>query len=318
MKKQSFREKICADMSISEAQLNRLIARAPHTYKVYTIPKKTGGSRVIAQPARETKYIQNWLITNVFSTLTVHNSASAYKMGASIKKNAMLHRKNSYLVKLDFKDFFTSIKSNDLIVFFRNELSDYFRDDDFSDIARICCIQHEGDDTLSLSIGAPSSPILSNLVMQYFDKSIQKWCDKNKVIYSRYADDLTFSSSIKGISSEIELFVLKLVESTTSPSLKINDKKTTHLSKKHQRYITGLVVTNEGNISLGRKRKRKISSLIHKYTLGILDHEDTQELQGLLGFAKDAEYIFFNSMKNKYGDNVVSNILKIRNNNEGM
>lgn len=101
-----------SSLGISDYLLNRLIQRAPHSYKVYTIAKRSGGLRTIAQPAKETKFIQRWLIENVFSQLPVHECASAYKVGASIKKNADAHKSNSYVIKLDFKDFFPSITSN--------------------------------------------------------------------------------------------------------------------------------------------------------------------------------------------------------------
>ena len=84
-------------LGFNEAQLLRLIARSPHTYKIYTIAKKSGGVRTIAQPAKETKFIQHWLIQNVFDRLPVHACAAAYKRGASIKANAAAHKENYYI-----------------------------------------------------------------------------------------------------------------------------------------------------------------------------------------------------------------------------
>lgn len=312
MKSRPLRVKIGSELAISGSQLHRLFLRAPHTYKVYTIPKKTGGKRVIAQPARETKYIQNWLIQNIFCELPIHKNATAYKEGASIKKNASAHLKNSYLVKFDFKHFFTSIKEEDLLLHFKQHLKNFLLEDEMQDAARACCIQHKPGKKLCLSIGAPSSPILSNSIMFEFDDVISKWTKKNNMKYTRYADDLTFSTNEKGACSKVERQIRDTIRSLGYPNLRINNKKTIHLSKKTQRRITGIVVTNEKRLSIGRGKKRQISALIHRYTLKKLEENEICQLQGLLGFSRDVEPEFIDKMRIKYGSLTISSILKYR------
>jgi RNA-directed DNA polymerase len=299
-------------LGISEAQLHRLILRAPHSYKVYTIPKRSGGERTIAQPAKEIKFIQQWLIENIFQKLPIHECASAYKVGASIKKNADAHKSNSYVAKFDFKNFFTSIKSEDLVKHISKYLGNDWGTEDIQDIARISCIRFKGRKNLCLSIGAPSSPILSNTIMYNFDSEIFAWCVENGITYTRYADDLTFSTSKKEISSNIELIIRSVIRRLDYPKLYLNNKKTTHVSKKHQRRITGIIINNEGNISLGRNRKREISALIHKFSLGILPEPEIFRLQGLLGFAKDVEPLFVARMRGKYKSSLIEKILLTR------
>jgi len=299
-------------LGVSVSQINRLINRAPYTYKVYTIPKRSGGTRVIAQPAKETKFIQYWLINNIFRKLPVHECSMAYTEGSSIKKNATVHKGNSFITKFDFKDFFTSIKSDDLIMHISKHLEGKFCSDDIKDIARISCIKHKEKNELCLSVGAPSSPVLSNAIMFEFDCKVFTWCSCHNFTYTRYADDLTFSTNIKGISNKIEPTIREISRGIEYPRLEFNDKKTTHLSRKFQRRVTGLIINNEGNISLGRGRKRKISALIHKFSLNLLSESDTYNLQGLLGFAKDIEPLFLSRMRIKYSSELVDNILKIR------
>lgn len=312
MTKISLRHKITQDLGISESQLNRLLSRAPRTYKVYTIPKKTGGKRTIAQPAKETKYIQYWLIDNIFKKLPIHRCAKAYKPGASIRKNAFAHSKRKYLTKFDFKEFFTSIKESDLQKHFACYLDKIYSSDEINIITRISCIQYRPSSPLCLSIGAPSSPILSNTLLYEFDKKVSEWCRENKVIYTRYADDLTFSTNVRGMSNLIESNIRIIVKELDYPSLRFNRKKTVHLSMKHQRRITGLVITNDKKVSIGRDKKREISALIHRYSIDLLNEDQTLRLQGLLGFAKDAENQFIFSMKSKYGSELVEEILKKR------
>jgi hypothetical protein len=308
----SLLQEISESFFMSEVQIERIFVRAPYAYKLYTIPKRSGGVRNIAQPAKETKYIQSWLIYNVFSLLPVHDCAMAYKPGASIKKNALAHVENPYLVKFDFKDFFTSIKEDNLIAHFQLYLGGHFSSEDIKYLARVSCIKYKHAAEKCISIGAPSSPVLSNSILFEFDKSVHEWCISKGIIYTRYADDLTFSLREKGMASTIEAMVRNFAKTKCVVNLRFNQKKTTHLSKKFQRRITGLVITNEEEISLGRDRKREIRALIHQYSLGMLDSDRLSNLQGLLGFAKDIEPKFLLSLYKKYTFEVVNRIIKSR------
>ncbi|MBU2773345.1 RNA-directed DNA polymerase [Acidithiobacillus ferrooxidans] len=299
-------------LGLSDYLINRLIDRAPYSYKVYTIPKRSGGQRTIAQPAKEIKFIQRWLIQNIFDKLPVHECASAYKDGASIKKNANSHKSHSYIIKLDFKDFFPSITSSDLVMHISKHLGRTFGAQDIQDIARVSCIRLHGKGDLCLSVGAPSSPVLSNTIMFSFDSEVSAWCAQNGITYTRYADDLTFSTSTKGICSEIESFVKGVTQELDYPNLTLNFNKTTHLSKKHQRRITGVIINNFGALSLGRNRKREISALIHKFSLDMLPESEILRLQGLLGFAKDIEPLFVARMRRKYSSRLIEEVLKKR------
>lgn len=299
-------------LGITGAQLDRLIQRSPYTYKVYNIPKRSGGYRTIAQPAKETKFVQHWIINNVLHVLPIHESATAYKNGASIKANALIHKDNQYITKFDFKDFFSSVKEVDLRKHFSLHFQDKYNEVDIRRIAQISCIRHYGSAELCLSIGAPSSPLLSNTILFEFDCNVAEWCTEHNISYSRYADDLTFSTNIKNISSEIEITIKKMVENLEYPRLTFNEKKTTHLSKKSQRRITGLIINNNNEISLGRERKREISSLIHRFKLGLLSNNESYRLQGLLGFARDVEPLFIVRMDQKYGKQLLQDIFQKR------
>jgi hypothetical protein len=183
---------------------------------------------------------------------------------------------------------------------------------DIQDIARVSCIRLHGRGDLCLSVGAPSSPMLSNTIMFSFDSEVSAWCVQNGITYTRYADDLTFSTSTKGICSEIESFVKGVTQNLAYPNLSLNINKTTHLSKKHQRRITGIIINNSGALSLGRNRKREISALIHKFSLDILPEPEIFRLQGLLGFAKDVEPLFVARMRRKYSSRLIEEVLKKR------
>ncbi|MBF1803708.1 retron St85 family RNA-directed DNA polymerase [Alloalcanivorax profundimaris] len=304
-----FQSLLQKELAISTSESGRLIARAPYAYKTYSIKKANGGRRTISQPAKETKFVMRWLVDRIFSKLPIHECASAYQKGSSIKRNAITHSNNGYIAKFDFKDFFPSIKREDI----ETHLYQYLPKDleldrkSISQIARLCTIS-TGGGRLALSVGSPASPALSNSIMFDFDTIIANWCFSNSIFYTRYADDLTFSTNRKGLS----FLILEQIHNTLSevnyPQLSINDRKTVYSSKKGHRRVTGVVINNNGKLSLGRERKRKISSMVHKSCLGVLSDDETRHLQGLLGFAKDVEPLFIIRLKNKYGKRAIQEI----------
>lgn len=92
--------------------------------------------------------------------------------------------------------------------------------------------------------------------------------------------------------------------------ISVNDRKTIFSSKAHNRHITGITITNEGTLSIGRSRKRYISSLIHKFSMDQLADEDIIYLRGLLAFAKDIEPSFEHRMIKKYSNETITRINK--------
>src|SRR6266568_8997046 len=103
-------EQTSARLALSVSFLLKLAATASYRYKEYTIPKRTVGRRTIHHPARELKLVQRWLLRNVLNKLPVHAAATAYREGSNIRLNAETHVTNSYILRVDFQDFFPSLK----------------------------------------------------------------------------------------------------------------------------------------------------------------------------------------------------------------
>ncbi|MDF1615090.1 reverse transcriptase domain-containing protein, partial [Desulfurivibrio dismutans] len=161
------------DLLITKTKLDYLIRSAPYRYKVYQIPKKSGsGFRTIAQPAKEVKRIQYWVIKNIFPSYSVHQAASAYMKGKNIFQNAKAHSSKPYLLKLDFKNFFPSIKGDDFLKYSQSNNTLSLSATDLQRLVRILFRLPERNNDFQLSIGAPTSPFLSNAIMFEFDSHI--------------------------------------------------------------------------------------------------------------------------------------------------
>ncbi len=291
-----------SDLLIPKSKLDYLIRSAPFRYKVYNIPKRSGrGTRIIAQPARETKLLQYWVLKNIFYDIPVHACATAYMSGTNIKKNAEVHSKNPYMLKLDFEDFFHSIKGGDFIRFLQKNDHLSILEEDKKRLLRILFWLPSKNGELQLSIGAPSSPLLSNAIMYQFDKLIYDYCSEKYVIYTRYADDMTFSMTDIKMRGVILKKVEAVLASLAFPTLRLNKRKTIFGSKAHRRIITGLILANDGSISLGRERKRIIRAQIYNLSRGTLTETEKKRLQGLIAFARDIEPAFIERMEKKYG-----------------
>ncbi|WP_232280832.1 reverse transcriptase domain-containing protein [Vibrio sp. 16] len=164
------------------------------------------------------------------------------------------------------------------------------------------------NEKLVLSVGAPSSPLVSNIIMYKFDKALSEKCLSSKITYTRYADDLTFSTNQKGILFEVPSIVRNLLGEIFQHRISLNESKTIFTSKAHNRHVTGVTINNEGQLSIGRERKRMISAMVHKYKNDGLSEVDSSYLAGLISFALHIEPTFIERLKVKYGERVLYNI----------
>lgn len=286
----------------------RAIARnAPVRYKIFHIPKRSGGTRLISQPAREVKALQKALVSEVLRHQPVHTSATAYRAGKSIKYNAEIHASNSPILKFDFKDFFSSIRDRDWHMYC--ETTSLFDDpEDIHLSTKILFHQMEGSSALRLAIGAPSSPCLSNILMNTFDTKIASLVAKDYVTYTRYADDLTFSARRTGFLVNVEKTLRQVVRELKSPSLTINEQKTVMITQKYRRSVTGLVLTNDGLVSIGHERKRNIRAALHHAEQGKLAEAEKARLGGLIAFAQSIEPEFLKRLIKRYGADLIADV----------
>ena len=155
------------------------------------------------------------------------------------------------LIRIDFKGFFPSIVARDVERVLRQELFGAMRlsDEDVELITKLVCKDR------ALTIGAPSSPVLSNAIMYEFDAHWAQRARQSGIVYSRYADDLYFSTNTPNILAGTLEDIRAFVAQQQSPLLSINDKKSVYTSRKRHRMVTGLVLTPDRRVSLGRARR---------------------------------------------------------------
>lgn len=302
-------ERIQSDFSLSLHDARVLVFTAAYRYKLHYIEKRHGrGKRLIAQPTAEIKLLQRWAVEKYVDQLPIHKAATAYRSGTSIKDHVAAHADNRYLLKLDFQDFFPSILGTHFLMHLKSHMK--ISGDDANLLMRLLFRFDRESQDYVLSIGAPSSPAVSNTVMYDFDNKLTNYCRTHDIVYSRYADDLALSTSKPKVLNDAFDFVKRLCGDMPYPRLQLNDAKTVFTSKKHRRQLTGLVLNNDGEPSLGREKKRLIRSMAHHFSLGELPQDQILHLRGLLAFAFSIEPLFFSSINRMIGEEAFHRLMK--------
>jgi RNA-directed DNA polymerase len=207
---------------------------------------------------------------------------------------------------MDFEKFFPSITDTDLRKYIKQH-SNLFPGWTTADVDAFCGLvcRHS-----KLTIGAPTSPALSNALCYDLDVNLYNLCEKNEVVYTRYADDLFFSTKRPDVLSQIEKNVIRIVAKLKVPAkLSVNKHKTRHSSKRGCRRVTGIVLGSDGVPHIGRGLKRKIRTLIHSYDS--LNEKERTALAGLIAYAVGFEPYFLNRLIDKYGLSPVNRAVRV-------
>ncbi|MCG5527740.1 MULTISPECIES: retron St85 family RNA-directed DNA polymerase [Halorhodospira] len=293
---------------MSEESVRNQIHEGRRQIKIKKIPKKDGNFRKITIPPRIFKLVQYWTIKNILHSLPVHEAATAFKPGSSIRENAFRHRDGQYFVKMDVTNFFPSIKSDDFFsVLSRMQhaeadpLLDSKDDEDFLDAMfrnRAC------------EIGYPASPHIANIVMFEKDTRIDNALRDRKQefgnsTYTRYADDITVSIDQKGYKDEITRLVSGVVEDDSEPTLKINPNKTRFGTRRGGgAFVTGLRVLPEGRLTLHKSYKDDVRFLLKLYEQDRLERWQISALQGHLNYCSFADPDFYTRLMIKHLDSI--------------
>jgi RNA-directed DNA polymerase len=228
-------------------------------YTRFTLPKRKGGLREIYAPEKLLKKVQRHL--NVYLQVyyqcikpgCVHGftlKPNGYEPFCNIVKNAEPHVGKRFVLNMDIRDFFPSIPAQSVLELFRSRLFNFNEP-----TATVCALllTYEG----RLPAGAPTSPVISNFICLPMDSALLQYSQNNQLTYTRYADDLTFSSDYP-IRWEQITAIQTLVEKN---GFRINRKKFRMLSSHTQQKVTGIIVNKKINID--RRQIKKVRAMLH-------------------------------------------------------
>lgn len=251
-----------------------LIENSDTSYYAFKIPKKKGGYREIDSPNSSLKLIQkriNYLLSVIYYGMKpacVHGfvkTVTEQGESFSIASNAAQHVKAQYVVNIDLKDFFHSIDIwrvkrvfMSYPFFFGNDLAAY--------LALLTTYQER------LPMGAPTSPVLSNLACFLFDRRMIRFAEEQELSFTRYADDLTFSSNKKITESTI----YAATQIINEYGFTVNEEKTRIFTNRGQQLVTGLKVNEKVNVD--RKYIRNIRAMLNNWaTHGLVKASERNE-----------------------------------------
>lgn len=257
-----------------------------HTFNAGTRKK----ARIIEAPSVSIKKRQRWIVKNILEGEELGGWIHGYVKGRSIVSNAKVHAGKKRILRLDIKNFFPSITQGMVEKIFS---AMGYSSSAAGELAAICTFsadmlyragekteeEEEAEEYAYLPHGAPSSPYLANLIFQNTDLEILKSLQGREIRYSRYADDMFFSSdteALQQLDEEIEGILSK-------HGFRLNKNKTKLMTEKDQKLVMGLNITD--GIRVQNLYKRKLRQEIYycnKY--GIRDHLERTGNKGKSNF----------------------------------
>jgi len=304
--------------SVSHDHLRDLVARnlLQPVYRTFRISKRSGGSRVISVPGPQLKKVQSWLAQHILNKVEPHVASHAFSPGSSITACAREHAGARWLVKMDIADFFGSISEIQVYHVFRR--LGYSKLVSF-ELARLCTMVPFASAKHSMKSwqvrfrrkrivvyaepligrlpqGAPTSPMLANLVMQDSDQELQHLADSLGLVYTRYSDDITFSTKGSFSRSQAIALIQASVAILKRRGLYPNRTKTAIVHPGARRVVLGLLVDSDQPRLSRTFRDRLRQHLYFLETRGIVAHMEARgfdsagglyrHLRGLIDYAK--------------------------------
>ncbi|MDR0703336.1 MAG: reverse transcriptase family protein [Azoarcus sp.] len=248
-----------------ERQVSRI-----HHYRRFEIAKKTGGARLISAPMPRLKRAQYWILDNILAKAPAHPAAHGFIPGRSIRGNAAPHVDRAVVINLDLKDFFPSIHYPRIKGVFR-ELG---YSGQIATLLGLLCTETPVNETVvdgerryvangprHLPQGAPTSPMLTNLLCRRLDARLGGIAQKLGFSYTRYADDLSFSADgpAQGHVGKLLWRVRRIIaEEGFTP----HPDKQQVMRRSRRQHVTGLTVNDK--LSVDRATYRRFRATLHQ------------------------------------------------------
>ena len=265
------------------------------SYTSFEIPKKAGGTRVIDSPNKQLKRIQRRLGKKIYDihknyldqNRIASNISHGFEVGKGIITNARIHKNKKYLLNIDIANFFSSVNFGRVQGYFNKSQEFLFSKEVSTIISQLVCYDKK------LPQGAPTSPIISNLIFNIVDLRILSLAKKYKLSYTRYADDMSFSTNNRAFQTDYINFIQELRNLLENSGFDINENKTRLEYYSSRQEVTGLTVNKKVNVSRKfiKQTRAMVDQLFKANSFYIDDTFGTEEqLEGRLAFINQLDW----------------------------
>jgi retron-type reverse transcriptase len=225
-------------------------------YTVKTIPKASGGTRTLHAVSGKLKQVQRNALDKLQRDFPPSDRAHGFVPGRSIITNATPHRRKKVVVKLDIVEFFPSIRFARFFGMFQAPPFRFGREAAMT-LAQLACVpEHNGP----LPQGGVLSPYVANVICRRMDQRLASIAREHRCSFTRYADDLTFSTNDVN-RLDTERLIARVREAVEGEGFAINAAKTRVLRRSDRQIVTGIVVNDGLNVS--RKYLRSLRAILH-------------------------------------------------------
>lgn len=274
--------------------------RVENLYQSFEIPKKNGEIRCINAPQEPLKHVQRLLAKRLVAVqeenyLKSNAIVHGFTRKRGIITNGKSHRNKRFVLNIDLEDFFDSFHFGRVKGYFQKNQFFMLPEEVAACIANIACYNGK------LPQGAPSSPVITNLICAILDRRLAAIAKKFRLTYTRYADDLTFSTNSKVFLEKKDELLSEIYAVIEKSGFKVNHYKTRISYRDSRQEVTGLVVNNK--ISVKREYYKKTRSMLDHLYRGIpVEHNGVeltqQQIEGRLAFINQIDW-YNNIQENK-------------------
>jgi len=260
--------------------LDDVLKNTVNFYRVYFIPKKNSGEkRMICAPSEGMLALQNAVLPCI-KKLRKSRFCAAYEKGCSTKNNAKYHSKRKFILHADIKNFFGSIDKECFLKTYRKK----FNDEETEMLWSIC--SYKG----GLPIGSPASPFISNRIMRRIDKKLKRIAPFVK--YTRYADDMVFSSNRYFDKKNIN----KVADILKKNGFLLNYSKTYFMNSRRE--VTGIIIKDNNKLSAGTAFKKRLKKDLYDFLVKNKGKKDC--LKGKMAYLYNIEPVYTKKIIAKY------------------
>lgn len=250
--------------------LKDILSNKDKYYHTFYISKKMGGKRKIEAPNEVLASLQKYIKNEILDNILVSEYAFGFVKEKNILLNAKSHLNQEMVLNIDLENFFPTIKEKRVFhIFYKLCKYDYHISKVLTNLVTL-----QG----RLPQGACTSPVISNITAYKLDKRLSTYAKKLNLIYTRYADDITFSGSKKIIN---DFFLENIQNIIKDCGFVINDKKTRFCSQYGRQEVTGLII-NDNYIHINKKYIREIrQELYYINKFGVSNHRNNKDFSNM-------------------------------------